>query len=87
MSERREGGWGGRERGWEEGGGREGTPVGHKPARGSQSSFEKFLRSLPRVDAVDRTVDWVLAQPDIIEVAICMLFSPHTKLSHASKRN
>ena len=45
------------------------TPVQHKE-RGSQTSFEKFLRSLPIVDAIDRTVDWVLAQPDNIEVAI-----------------
>ena len=32
------------------------------------SSFDKFLRSLPKSDSVDRTVDWVLSQPDNIEV-------------------
>ena len=37
--------------------------------RGSQTSFERFLRSLPRADPVDRTVDWVLAQPDSSEVS------------------
>ena len=32
--------------------------------KGSQTSFETFLRSLPKLDPVDRTVEWVLAQPD-----------------------
>ena len=44
--------------------------VKYRVERESQTSFEKFLRSLPKVDTVDRTVDWVLAQPDSIEVGL-----------------
>ena len=40
----------------------------HGTRENSQTQFERFLLSLPRVDSVDRTVDWVLAQPDHIEV-------------------
>ena len=32
--------------------------------KGSQTSFEKFLRSIPKLDPVDRTVDWLMAQPE-----------------------
>ena len=45
------------------------------------SSFEKYLRSLPRVDAVDRTVDWVLSQPDNIEVHFESI--PYSYLAHS----
>ena len=31
--------------------------------RGSLTSFENFLRLIPRLDPVDRTVDWVMSQP------------------------
>lgn len=52
---------------------RQETPV-RRREKGSQTSFEKFLHSLPKVDAVDRTVDWVLAQPNIEVITMCTHF-------------
>ena len=39
-------------------------------ASGQKSSFEIFLSMLPKVDPVDRTVGWVLKQPDEMVHAI-----------------
>lgn len=39
--------------------------------KGSQTSFEKFLRSIPKLDPVDRTVDWLMAQPEQSVVSGC----------------
>ncbi|CAI8036610.1 hypothetical protein GBAR_LOCUS20503 [Geodia barretti] len=86
-----------REVGWGEGGAtREVTTTAVQyRAKGSQTSFERFLRSLPRVDAVDRTVDWVLATPDNIEErepdryanlpSQRMLRKTHKRTTHISK--
>ena len=49
------------------------THLGQYRVKGSQTSFERFLCSLPRADTVDSTVDWVLAQPDNIEVNIYII--------------
>ena len=44
--------------------------------RESQTSFEKFLRSLPKVDTVDHTVDWVI-------IAVCTMLQHRHQYTHS----
>ena len=46
--------------------------------KGSQISFERFLRSIPKLDPVHRTLDWVMSQqnePMVIIVTIKLKLS------------
>ena len=44
---------------------RQEDPNSHKRTR-RRSSFEIFLSTIPRLDPVDRTVGWVMTQPETI---------------------
>ena len=47
-------------------------------SRRRKSSFEMYLSTIPKLDPVDRTVGWVMMQPD--NIVSCMQFKWHSTI-------